>query len=450
MHNACKNIELEKIDEVAITESQYNSILHMQSYILDMLARGEEPKILLDKLCNLAESLLPNSVASIMLLDKESGLLNILAAPSVPEIGHKALANLRPGPGGGSCGNAIFSNEPTFVGDTFVDPKWKDIRKVAYDFNLRACWSMPVRNNDNSPMATFALSSFENRLPSSFHKKLLEIGANIVQIVLKNDYQKKQIEEKEKKINLLSVAVQNTSEGFYITDKDTNIIEVNEAFAQMMGYTKEEILGKTPQTFASGKHDKKYFEAMWQEILQNHHFSGEIVNKKKNGELITQWISINPILDEQKNIANYVALFTDISKLKQSEDRIEYLAYHDVLTSCFNKLSLEDKMTQSTETEDNFLILLNVDNFSYVNLSYGFDIGDKLLVGIANELRELCERTDIYRINSDEFALLCPNSIEVKKKIEGCERPMYNKRSLPATDAHRSGGKPTARHRRAR
>lgn len=414
---SCTNLETETLEEVSITEKEYNSILGVQSIILEMVALGHDSITILNKLCNLAEALLPNSVGSIMLIDSETGLLNVLAAPSVPEIGHQALAGLKPGTGGGSCGNAVFSNKATFVGDTFTDPKWKDIRKVAYDFNLRSCWSMPVRDEDKKPIATFALSSFENRMPSPFHKKLLETGAAIVNIVLKNEDQKKTILEKEKRINLFSTALKNTSEGFYITDKDNNIIEINDAFTQIMGYTKEDIIGKNPRILASKKHDKKYFEEMWRSILDDKHYSGEVINKKKNGELITQWMSINPIYDENNELQNYVAIFTDISKLKESEEKIEYLAYHDPLTSCYNKVFLEEKL-EKEELEHSALILLNVDNFSYVNLSYGFDIGDKLLVGISNELKELCKESEIFRINSDEFALLCDDTTDVKANIE--------------------------------
>lgn len=414
---SCKNLELETLQEVTITEQEFESILNLQSVILEMLALGKDPIVILDKLCNLAEALLPNSVASIMLVDTKTGLLNVLAAPSVPQSGHQALAGLKPGAGGGSCGNAVFSNQPTFVGDTFNDPQWKDIRKVAYDFNLRSCWSMPVRNEENNPIATFALSSFEKRMPSPFHKKLLGTAAAIVNIVLKNEDQKKIILEKEKKINLFTTALKNTSEGFYITDKENNILEINDSFTKIMGYTKEDVIGKNPKILSSDQHDKKYFEEMWRSIIEDKHYAGEVINKKKNGELITQWMSINPIYNENDELQNYVAVFTDISKLKESEAKIEYLAYHDPLTSCYNKLYLEDRLEE--ENPDNrSLILLNVDNFSYVNLSYGFDIGDKLLVGISNELKEICKESQIFRINSDEFALLCDSTADVKASIE--------------------------------
>ena len=414
---SCSNLDISVLDEVTISEAQHNSILEMQLFILELLASNKDSTVILDKLCTFAESLLPNSIASIMLLDKSTGVMNVLSAPSVPKIGHQALAGLKPGPGGGSCGNAVFSNQPTFVGDTFNDPKWHDLRKLAYDFNLCSCWSMPVRDEDNNAIATFALSSFEHRMPSLFHKKLLHVGSEIVKIVLKTEQQKRVILENEKKIKLFSTALQNTSEGFYITDKENNILEINDAFTKLLGYTKEDVIGKDPKVLSSKKHDKAYYKEMWRSILDEHYFCGEIINKKKDGSFITQWININPIFDKNHEIQNYVAIFADISKLKESEERIEYLAYHDLLTSTYNKVYLEEKLLDASSTISS-LILLNVDNFSYVNLSYGFDIGDKLLVGIANELKGLCQKSEIFRINSDEFAILNAGDMQIKEKIE--------------------------------
>ena len=434
-NESCSNLEIADLNEVPISEEQYNSIIEIQSIILEMIAMGSDSITTLNKLCTLAESLLPNSIASIMLLDNNSGLMNVLAAPSVPPVGHKALAGLKPGEGAGSCGNAIFSNEPTFVNNTFTDDKWQDLRKLAYDFNLCSCWSMPVRDANNTPFGTFALSSFEHRMPSSFHKRLLQAGASIVNIILKNDKQKKLIEENEKRIELFSTALENTSEGFYITDKNNKIVDINVAFTKILGYTKEQVIGKDPKILSSKKHDKLYYKEMWRCIKEDHYYCNEIINKRSNGEYITQLITINPIFDDNGDVVNYVAVFSDISKLKEAEERTEFLAYHDLLTSCSNKLFLEETFKTIAKDDEIALILLNVDNFSYVNLSYGFEIGDKLLVGISNELKELCKDFEIYRMNADEFGLLRRGEIDLKTGIETI-RSHFNKLSFYIDDVN--------------
>lgn len=197
-------ISLDGTDEIILTPIEYTKILNIQERIFELIIIGHNEPIVLSTLCQMAEKLLPNSVASIMLLDPKTGLMSVISAPSIPEVGHHALADLKPGPGGGSCGNAVFQNEPQFVKDTKTDERWSDLRHIAYDFNLCSCWSMPIRNQDKKAIGSFALSSFEHRSPSGFHKRLLEICAFIVNMVLKRSDYEAQINTHQEK--LLTIA----------------------------------------------------------------------------------------------------------------------------------------------------------------------------------------------------------------------------------------------------
>ena len=159
---ACDNIENKEIKQINLTPKEYEKILNIQADILQKLALNNDYDDTLQHLCLLAEDILDNSVASIMLLNPKTGLMNVICAPSIPEAGKKALENLKPGPGGGSCGNAIFHEKPQYVLNAFTDERWKDLRKVAFDYNLCSCWSMPIRDENNKTIGTFALSSFEH------------------------------------------------------------------------------------------------------------------------------------------------------------------------------------------------------------------------------------------------------------------------------------------------
>lgn len=173
-----------EVESIILSTDEQNQILLLQQSILEAVARGGDALSVAQQVCSLEEQLLPNSLGSVMLLDENRELLNVFAAPSAPPEGIASLNGLRPGPGGGSCGNAVFSGQPQFVQNTFTDPRWADIRQVAYDFGLCSCWSMPIFTASGQVIGSFALSSFEHRLPSNFHRKLLEIGASIVGIVL--------------------------------------------------------------------------------------------------------------------------------------------------------------------------------------------------------------------------------------------------------------------------
>ena len=186
---SCQSLEDSDIGTVPMSSEEFKEISAIQQEVLQMVAEGENKTTILITLCKLSESLLSNSVASIMIKDEESGLMNVLSAPSIPEEGHKALKGLKPGPGGGSCGNAVFRNQPQFVRDTLSDERWVDIRHIAHDFNLCSCWSMPIRTKEGEAIGSFALSSFEHRDPSSFHKMLLDVSAFIVGVVLRREVQ---------------------------------------------------------------------------------------------------------------------------------------------------------------------------------------------------------------------------------------------------------------------
>ena len=405
--NNCYTIYEQDInEEVSLSSVEYNQILDIQQQILEMSVSHNQTSQILSKLCSLAESLLPNSVASIMLKNKDTGLMSVISAPSIPLIAQDRLANLKPGPNGGSCGNAVYKNLPQFVQNTFTDDRWKDLRQIAIDFNICSCWSMPIRDKEKNPIGSFALSSFEHRSPSLFHEKLLKTAASIVSIVLRN-------EETEKRNRLFWNAMKNSSDGIIITDENNEVIEVNNAFLNIYGYTKDELLGQNPKIFASDIYDNIFYEDMWKNINNNSKWSGEIVNKKKNGELITQWLSITALHNEKKT-DTYLAMFTDLTRLKEAQKQMEFMAYHDPLTKLNNKSYLQIILNTK---KDKTLILLNINNFSYINTAYGFDIGDKILITISKILKTNFQINTLCKINSDEFAIVFDKEINISEKI---------------------------------
>ncbi len=409
------NLELQDLKEVQITQDEYNNIINIQNDILSMIAAGEEAKKVLDTLCHLAEKLLPNSVASVMLVDSSNGLMSVLSAPSVPAVGHQALENLKPGTGGGSCGNAVFKNEAQYVTNTFEDDRWRDLRKIAYDFNLCSCWSMPIRDQYGVAVGSFALSSFEHRSPSNFHKKLLETGSNIVSIVLKNI-------QKDQKIKLFSVALQNASEGIIITDEENKIIECNQAFKDIYKFADEEILGKNPKILSSKQASPSFYKAMWHSLETTSKWAGEIVNIDAQGNEVIQWLSISVLEFQGKK--NYIGIFTNLTELKAAQMQIEAMAYTDSLTSLNNKAKLS--RTLETYHGEITLILLNVNNFSYINSAYGFEIGDEILIDIAEVLKSNFGTHETFRINADEFALLYTKEVDIKEVVAEIQEYFYS------------------------
>ncbi len=329
------------VEYSSLTAQEQAAILQLQQDILLSVARGGEAIEIIDQVCRLEERLLPNSVGSVMLLDEAGQCLNVFAAPSVPPEGKARLNGLRPGPAAGSCGNAVYRGEAQFVHNTFTDPRWENLRQLAYDFNLCSCWSMPIVANGKI-IGTFALSSFEHRSPSDFHRKLLEIGTSIVGIVLER-------RKAEESIRLYEKAFASTDEGVMITDAERKIVSVNPAFCSVFGYLPGEVVGGNPKMLASGRHDAGYYAAMWDAINATGHWHGEIWNKRKNGEVFPEWLAISAVKDTAGTVTHYLGIFTDISERKRVEEELRRHREHleELIEQRTEELSLAKQAAES-------------------------------------------------------------------------------------------------------
>lgn len=208
------------------------------------------------------------------------------------------------------------------------------------------------------------------------------------------------------------VVFDSTREGIMVTDAQSRIINVNAAFSRITGYSFEEIQGKTPEMLHSGQHSAEFYQQIWDAIDTDGFWQGELYNKRKNGEIYPELISINRVLNEAGQVSHYIAVFSDISKLKATQDQIDYLAHFDPLTGLPNRaqlrLRLQQQIKQATRTHSSFaLLVLDLDLFKDVNDSYGHAVGDEVLHTIAERLKQrLRERDTFARLGGDEFAII--------------------------------------------
>lgn len=175
----------EVADTVPITNEQIEGLLNLYADILPHTASDQQHTELLGRLCTLAEALVEDSYATIMHFNEAEDALYVSAAPSLPPEAVIALNGLSNGEG--SCGNAVFHNQPMYVNDTFIDARWDNIREFAEFFGIGSCWSHPVRDLENRVVGTFALSSKTNRKPDSFQRRMLEIGASIAGVIFQRE-----------------------------------------------------------------------------------------------------------------------------------------------------------------------------------------------------------------------------------------------------------------------
>ena len=223
------------------------------------------------------------------------------------------------------------------------------------------------------------------------------------------------ITEKKLKENQLlqsSIVFENLAEGIIITDKAANIISVNPAFTEITGYSKEEVVGQNTRLLKSGKHEYSFYTEMWKILLSGGKWQGEIWNKRKNGQLYPEWLSISSIKNEKGKIINFICVFADISNIKKTEDELRFLAHYDTLTELPNRLLLTERLEHSLErshrkSESVAVLYLDIDRFKEINDSLGHPYGDLLLKKIANKIEDMLRDEDtIARVSGDEFVMI--------------------------------------------
>lgn len=232
----------------------------------------------------------------------------------------------------------------------------------------------------------------------------------------------------ERALKLLEKVFNTMQEGLMITDSKNIIRAVNPAFTVVTGYNAEEVIGKTPQILKSGRHSSEFYRQMWKSMNSTGHWTGEIWNRRKNGEVYPEWLSISSIRDENDTVTHYVAIFSDISALKISESKLQHLANHDALTGLPNRTLFYDRFKMavaSAEREQTFLaiLFLDLDRFKPVNDTYGHHTGDLLLQAVAERLQGCVREEDtVSRVGGDEFLVLLTGLKKYQDAAKGAEK----------------------------
>ncbi|MCD2449880.1 EAL domain-containing protein [Methylicorpusculum oleiharenae] len=220
----------------------------------------------------------------------------------------------------------------------------------------------------------------------------------------------------EQQLRLNAQVFDFSREGIIITDAQNKIVSVNPAYTEISGYSFQESLGKNPRLVSSGKQDKAFYEDMWRQILNQGHWQGEVINRRKNGSLYPQWLSISVIRDPSGRISHHIGILNDLSEHKAAEERIQFLSNFDPLTHLPNRDLLRDRtqlaLAAAQRANSSFaLMYLDVDRFKIVNDSMGPSIGDQLLKELANRFIEHLHPDDtVCRQGGDEFIFLLPNT----------------------------------------
>lgn len=269
--------------------------------------------------------------------------------------------------------------------------------------------------------------------PPAFEKQMVTAGKNLIWVRLsrvplrnsKNEIigilgiydditEHKKIEEGQR----IAAVTFDTQEAIMITTPDAVILRVNQAFEEMSGYSAAEVVGRNPRIFKSGKHDAVFFQTLWSQLDSSGKWSGEIWDKRKNGQVYPKLMTITAVRDDDHRVSHYVAVSRDISQSKQSEQDIHQLAFYDSLTALPNRRLLLDRLQQALASSARFgkegaLLFIDLDNFKALNDTLGHDIGDLLLQQVAQRLQSCIREGDtVARLGGDEFVVMLENLSE--------------------------------------
>jgi PAS domain S-box-containing protein len=200
-------------------------------------------------------------------------------------------------------------------------------------------------------------------------------------------------------LSLAASVFSQSREGIIITNTQGTIIEVNNAFTYITGYSHEEALGQNPRFLKSDRHEPEVYVEMWQALTSKGHWYGELWNRRKNGEEYAELINISAVKDSQSQAQNYIALFSDITSAKEHQQQMEHAAHFDALTGLPNRLLLSDRLEQAVAQTQRrnctlAVVYLDLDGFKEVNDQWGHQVGDCLLQDVAQRMVRALRKTD--------------------------------------------------------
>ena len=216
----------------------------------------------------------------------------------------------------------------------------------------------------------------------------------------------------EHQLRLAAKVFDCAGEAMFMAAADGRILSVNQAFSTITGYSASEALGLRPTLLSSGRHGVEFYRALWQQLLEQGCWQGEIWNKRKNGEIYPEWLTINRVDPCADELANYVAIFSDISSIKNAQCKLEYLARHDELTMLANRTVFQEQLgaqvaLAQSANQPLAVLFIDLDNFKTINDTLGHDVGDQLLKLVAQRLLAAMRAQDtLARLGGDEFAAL--------------------------------------------
>jgi diguanylate cyclase (GGDEF)-like protein/PAS domain S-box-containing protein len=300
-------------------------------------------------------------------------------------------------------------------------------QRILQAFQIDSLLILPIFVNDNW-WGFLGIGNSHRQELTATDVEMLSTVSSIIGSAINNKQNMQSLE-------MSSAVFEHTMDGVLITNAENRIVHVNDSFQEITGYKEHDVIGKDPKLLKSGQHDRHFYMQMWEQLTQNGYWQGEITNRKKNGEIYIEWLSINVIRNDKGEVENYIGIFSDVTHQRKDAQNHAYLATHDALTGVSNRLLLNDRLEHAINHANRFnkcvaVIFCDLDNFKPINDTYGHSVGDEILKGVAESLRDILRKEDtICRFGGDEFVIL----VEELKSFEYLEKILEKIKNISQT-----------------
>ncbi len=409
--------------------------MHHEKIILEMIALDEPLKDILREVCLGIEWIVGQICCSISLLDLDGEHVQVAAAPSLPEAYVRLINGMAIGPQAACCGTAICLNQPVIAGDIASDPLWEGLREAAMAHGLRACWSVPIRAASGTVLGALDVYYAEPQLPSKDDLNFVSNITHLVGVAVQKERVERSLQESEERYRSV---VNCLAEGIMVQGRDGTIVACNPSAERIL---------RLPPGSAVGKKDlgvRSMFAEDGSEIPQ--HLlpsrvalrSGEaILNltmglETADGSIV--WVSQNvlPIRHAgEQEVSSVLVSFTDVSAVKEAQQRLKFLASHDSLTGLPNRACLTERLAHALALAQRkkhrvALLFLDLDRFKHVNDTIGHEAGDQLLQTVTARLSSCIRETDtLARLGGDEFVVLAEGFEDASYLVGLAERMLH-------------------------
>lgn len=413
--------------------------------ISEMIVRARDPDAMLREACRIAAEDGELPLVWVGKVLPGSHEVKVVAAAGVAQgftYGLRVSMDSALPEGQGPFAVAMRERRPVMVEDyqqSLLTVPW---RRRAIAWNLVSVVVCPIIRND-SVWGGISFYSGQAGFFEPDQVRLIEELTADVGFCLDTLDAERQRHGLERNLKLLSRLVEASRDGVYITDADNRFTMVNPAFCALTGYEPAELIGAEPSILKSGRQDEGFYRDMWDRLLHDGHWQGEIWDRRKNGEIFPALLSITELRDDEGRLDHRIAFFSDISAQKAVQQRVEHLAHHDLLTDLPNRYLLNDRVASAIARAARrkgrlALLYLDLDRFKYVNDALGHDIGDQLLRAVAQRILSCVRVTDtVCRVGGDEFVVLLDDVAEGEDAARVAEKIMAAVAAPYEIDGHR-------------